>query len=83
MKRRNNHMRSREKETEPALKENESSLLNRKCDELALMLERSNEYIIELEGKVLQLEEELRGAGRCKEPKERSSNLARLRKQIA
>lgn len=48
-----------------------------------IILEKSNSYILELEGRVMQLEEELKG-GRGREAREnRSTNLAKLRKQIA
>jgi hypothetical protein len=87
-RRRNNHVRSRE--TESAQKTNDSNTLGRQCDELNLLLEKSHSYIMELEGRISDLEEELRErpslggdrekAGRAKEGR---GNLAKLRKQIA
>lgn len=86
MKRKNNHIRNRD--TDSSQKHNEPASLIKHCDELNQLLDKSNSYILELENRIAQLEEELKDrpaeAAKMERGKEsKGSNLAKLRKQIA
>lgn len=81
---RNNHHLRRSHNHSPS--QHDPQALIRQCDELNQLLEKSHSYIIELESRIADLEEERKGEGRGEgreRARENRGNLARLRKQIA